>query len=157
MALFELITLKDSIEINQSIEKIWNFFENMTKNYISWHPEEHVKFERRKGEPHQIGTVIYAEEYIAGKLCKIKNTCTNIEKYKRIEYKTSFPLSIFHPKAEYLFTRSEKGCIFTAINYFKVPIIFNSKIKSLIAATEKHMKEEGENLKEIMENEKNNQ
>jgi len=39
MALFERIVSKDTVEINTTPEKIWEFWVNMDKNYKAWHPE----------------------------------------------------------------------------------------------------------------------
>ena len=151
MKFFEERMLKDSIEINASVEKIWEFFDNLDMNYKSWHPEAHIGCCWIKGRPHKEGSVAYFEEILDGKLCKIKILCTKVEKYKRVECKSFFPLSIFHPKGIYLFESNGKQSVFTAINHMRIPTLFNRKILSLVEATERHMKEEGENLKKLLE------
>ena len=79
-----------------------------------------------------------------------------VEKHRRIEYQSFFPLSIFHPKSQYLFERKENGCVFTAVNHFRFPqfiyAIARRRIDASIAATEKHIREEGVNLKRLLEN-----
>ena len=151
MKFFEERVLKDSIEIKATVEKVWDFFDNLDLNYKSWHPESHIKCRWIKGRPHEEGSVAYFEEILDGNICKIKVLCTKVDKYERVECKSLFPLSIFHPKGIYLFESKVNRCIFTAINVMRIPTIFNSKILSLVDATEKHMKEEGENLKKIIE------
>ena len=42
MVLFEKLVLKDSVEINATPEKIWEFWSNMDKNYKAWHPKDHI-------------------------------------------------------------------------------------------------------------------
>jgi len=153
MLLFNERILKDSIKINATPEKVWNFFTNIEKNYKSWHPDDHIVCKYIKGKPHEVGSIAYAEELIAGKLCKIKMVCTKIETNKRSEYRSLFPLSIFHPKSIYLFEKNESNTIFTAINHFRIPKLFGKRIETLIDATEKHIKEEGKLLKILLEKE----
>lgn len=155
MKLFSEIILKDSVEIEAPIEKIWQFFDNIEFNYISWHPEAHVSCKWLKGKPHKEGSIACFEEMLDGKLRKIKVLFTKVEKFKRVESRSLFPLSIFHPKGIYLFESENNKSRFTAINYMRVPPIFNKRLLSLINATEQHMKEEGVNLKRIMEQDEN--
>jgi hypothetical protein len=156
MKLFSEIILKDSVEIEASVEKIWQFFDNIESNYIAWHPEAHVSCKWLKGKPHEEGSIAYFEEILDGKLRKIKVLFTKVKKFKRVESKSLFPLSIFHPKGIYIFeSENNNKSRFTAINYMRVPRIFNKRLLSLINATEKHMKEEGINLKRIIEHDEN--
>ena len=104
-----------------------------------------------KGNPHEEGSIAYAEEILGGKVCKIKMLCTNVEKYRKVEYKTFFSLSIFHPNSDYIFEPKGQRCVFTAINRFKIPKVFKKKVESLVKETETHIKEEGINLKKILE------
>ena len=78
MALFERIVSKDTVEINTTPEKIWEFWVNMDKNYKAWHPEDHILFRWTKGRPMEEGSRIYAEETVGGKLIKGKATFVNV-------------------------------------------------------------------------------
>ena len=151
MIFFKERVLSDSIEIHTTPEKIWDFFNNLEKNYKSWHPDDHIVCRWIKGKPHEVGSIVYAEEVLAGRLCKIKMLCTNIDVNRKIEYKSLFPLSIFHPRSIYLIEKKGHKTVFTALNYFRIPKLFNRSIELLIDATEKHIKDEGEKLKILME------
>ena len=95
---------------------------------------------------------MYAEEIIAGKVHKIKMRCVYVETNRRIDYRSFFPLSIVHPKSRYLFEPGERGTVFTVVNYFRIPrIFFRQAVESLVEATENHMRQEGENLKALLE------
>ena len=48
MALFEQIVLEDTVEINTTPEKIWEFWAKMDKHYKAWHPEDHILFQWTK-------------------------------------------------------------------------------------------------------------
>jgi len=151
MSIFKEKVLSDSIEIDTTPEMIWDFFNNLEQNYKSWHPNDHVICKWIKGKPHEIGSIVYAEEILAGKLSKIKMLCTHAEINGRIEYKTLFPLSIFHPKSIYLIEKKGTKTVFSAINYFRIPMLSNRFVDPLIKATEKHINEEGKLLKELLE------
>jgi len=149
--LFEERILKDSIEINAPVEKVWEFFDHLDVNYKSWHENAHVTCRWLKGRPHEEGSIAYFEEILDGKLCKIKAITIKVVKYRLVETRSPFPVSMIHTKGTYIFEPKGNSSVFTAINHFRIPSLFNKKLLSLVAATEKHMKEEGENLKKIIE------
>jgi len=101
-----MITLRDSIEIKTTPEKIFDFFVHFEENYLAWHPD-HVK-SYWIGKPAKEGSILYCEEYLHGKLHRMKFRITKVELNRKIEYK-------------------------------------------LLEAGKKHMKEEGENLKRLLE------
>ena len=74
MALFEEKTLSHSIEIRTSPEKIFTFFYGLVddESYRAWHPEDHTALRWLRGKPWEEGSVVYAEEYIHGKLHRLK-------------------------------------------------------------------------------------
>ncbi|MFW9907140.1 MAG: SRPBCC family protein [Candidatus Thorarchaeota archaeon] len=154
MKFFEEMIIEDSIEIRTSIDQLWDFFENLEDNYISWHPQDHVVCRWIKGRPHEVDSVAYFEEILDGKLFKIKVKTTKVEKFKYSESKPFFPLSIFHPKGAYSFESSGNKCIFTAINYFRIPKLFTESFFAYakIEALKRHIKEEGASLKNLLEN-----
>jgi len=150
--LFEERVLSDSINISAPSDKVWDFFDNLDVNYTAWHPDDHIVCRWIRGEPHQVGSIVYAEEMLAGKLCKIKMVCVKIEKNKLSEYRSSFPLSVFHPRSKYIFEQKGQDTLFTAVNYFRIPkLFFKRTIELLVDATEKHVREEGQRLKSLLE------
>jgi len=151
VSIFKEMVLTDSVAINASVEKIWEFFDHLDVNYKSWHEDAHVTCRWLKGRPHEEGSIAYFEEVLDGKLCKIKAITVKVEKYRLVETKSPFPVSLIHTKGTYIFEPKGNSCVFTAINHFRIPSLFNKRLLSLVAATEKHMKEEGENLKKIIE------
>jgi hypothetical protein len=147
---------ENSVGIDALPEAVWNFFVNIEKNYKTWHPEDHIFIKWIKGVPHEIGSIVHAEEYLCGKIHKITMRVADMEKNRKIAYRTLFPKSILYPKSEYFFEPKEEGCVFTAVNYFTFPgffyILARKRINAYIAATEKHIMEEGVNLKRSLEN-----
>jgi len=148
-----LITLEDSIEIKTTPEKVFEWLIQLRHKeaYQAWHPD-HVDIHWIKGEPFQIGSIVYFEEYLHGRLHKVKFLCTKIVPNREIEYRPLFPWSIFTPKSSFVMEpKGKKSCIFTATSYLRLGPLFLKIAKKRLDATMKHIKEEGENLKRILE------
>ena len=155
MNLFGQLVLKDSIEINTTPERIWEFFTDLEKNYTMWHPEDHILFRSTKGKPLEKGSTFYAEQYVMGKVQKYKGTFTEIIPGRKIVFKFSWPVSVITPKIEWLIEPKSSSSVFTAVTYMRLGMlykkIFKKGMKNLIEAHDKHVKKEGENLKMILE------
>jgi len=158
MALLKDVILTDSIEIKTTPEKIFDFFTNIVgdESYRAWHPEDHVALRWIEGQPWKEGSVVYAEEYIHGKLHKLKFVVTKIIPNETIEYvPASRFLRMYFPKNT--FTMKQKGdtCVFTASGTYRVGWLIRTfaknKLERSLSSVRKHMKEEGENLKRILE------
>ena len=159
MALLEDIVLTDSIEIKTTPEKIFNFLTSLVddESYRAWHHDDHVALCWLKGQPWEEGSVAYAEEYIHGKLHKLKFVVTKVVPNKEIEYvPVSRLLRRYFPKNKFSIQQKGETCIFIASGIFRlgwlVKTFFKKHLVQGLASVKKHMKEEGENLKRILEN-----
>jgi hypothetical protein len=152
MNIVDHVTLTNSVRIAANPGTVWRFFDHLEQNYKAWHPQDHISCRWTKGRPHQVGSVVEAVELIAGKARKVRMTCTAVQENRRIEYQTMFPLSLFHPSSTYLITETgPKSVEFTALDRFRVPVLLRRIVAPLIAATDRHIKEEGQNLKRLLE------
>lgn len=158
MAFFEEVVLSDSIEIKTTAGKVFDFLTGIIDDdsYRAWHKEDHVRFRWIKGAPWKVGSVLYAEEYIHGKLHKLKFEIVKVVPGQRIEYApTSRFVRKFFPKNEFNIKENGESCLFTASGTYRVGkigrLLFNKSIEKGLASVRKHMKEEGENLKSILE------
>jgi hypothetical protein len=158
MGLLEEVILTDSIEIHTSPDKIFNFFTQIVddESYKAWHPDDHVSFRWIKGEPWQEGSVIYAQEYIHGKLHNLKFVVTKVIPNKLIEYTPlSRLLRIYFPRNTFSIEQKGDTCIFTASGVLRVGKLAKTFAKNQLdrglESVKKHMKEEGHNLKRILE------
>ena len=158
MAFFEEIVIQDSIEIETTAEKVFNFLTGIVDDdsYRTWHREDHVSFRWLKGRPWTEGSVMVAEEYIHGKLHKLKFEIIKIDPDRRIEYApTSRFVRKFFPKNEFIIEQKNNSCIFTASGTYRVgkvgKIFFKKAIEKSLSSVRKHMREEGVNLKMILE------
>ncbi len=70
---------------------------------------------------------------------------------------TSYFIRKFFPKNEFLIEQKGESCLFTASGAYRVgkigKIFFGKSIERALSSVKQHMKEEGENLKSILESE----
>ena len=155
MSLFSQLILSDSIEINTTPEKIWDFFSNLEKNYKAWHPKDHILFKWTKGKPMESGSKWHGEEVVRGKVFKLKGTIGDVVPYRKIMFKYSFPISLVAPGFEWLIDPKGKKSIFTARSFLRAGELFyklsRKEMEEKIDMHNRHVKEEGENLKRILE------
>lgn len=164
MPLFEDRILTDSIVINTTPEAVFKFLTSIVddESYKRWHKEDHVSFRWLKGDPWSKGSVMVAQEYLHGKLHKFIFQVTNIEPFRHIEYSpTSRFMRKFFPKNEFVLEQKGEHCLFTAKGTYRIGWIgkkfFNTAIENGLSSVRKHMKEESENLKYIIESNINTQ
>jgi hypothetical protein len=158
MGLLEDVVLTESIEIKTTPEKIFDFFAHLVddERYRAWHPDDHVALRWIKGKPWEEGSVVYAEEYIHGKLHKLKFIITEVVPNRKIEFAPlSRLLRIYFPKNTFSIEPRGESCIFTASGWLRigwlVKTLAKNKLEKGLSSARKHMKEEGENLKRILE------
>ena len=149
-----MIILKDTDEIKASPEQIIEFFLNFQENFYAWHPD-HVKCHYLTPGPLKENSIIYIEEYLYGKLRKLKLHITKIQPNSRIEYKT-----FLGTKGIFIIEPRETGTLFTAEMHMGTTIPFLGKLRDRIMrmffsrqleGLKQHMAEEGQNLKRILE------
>jgi len=164
MALLKEQMLTDSIEIKTTPEKVFDFFFHLVddESYRAWHPDDHVALRWIKGHPWEEGSVVYAEEYIHGKLHKLKFVITKLIPNRLIEYApTSWFLRMYFPKNRFSVELKQEACIFTAQGTIRVGWLIRTFAKKMLernlSSVRKHMKEEGESLKRILEADTNSQ
>jgi len=158
MKLLEDVVLTDSVEIEVTPEKVFDFFLQIVDDasYRAWHPADHVAFRWIKGKPWEKGSVAYAEEYIHGKLHKLKFLITEVVPNRRIAF---VPLSrflrIYFPRNTFTIERRGDSCVFTASGCLRVGrlarVLAKKRLEHGLSSVRRHMKEEGENLKQILE------
>jgi hypothetical protein len=146
-------TVKDIIEIKTTPEKI---FDGLIKVFSSqeyfkkWH-KDHVKCQWLKGKPFEEGSILYVEEYLHGELHKMKFLTTQLEPNRKVEYRLLFPMSIICPRGSFTVEPKEESSIFTATLTFRFGWLFTKFAKSNVEGMKNHMREEGENLKKLLE------
>jgi hypothetical protein len=146
-----MLILKDSIMIEKSSEEVFEWFNNFVENYKSWHQKDHVLAKWVKENNFNPDSILYAEEYLGTRLEKLRFKVTRKVPNKLIEYKLLFPESLICTGGGFSFEPREQGCVFTATLSFRFGSILSKLMPSRLYALKKHMKEEGENLKKLLE------
>jgi len=143
---------QDSTRIKSSPGNIFQFFENMEENYIKWH-SDHIVFKWVKGRGLKEGNISYFEERIDGELFKKSVVYTNIIPNRYIEFvPANRIMRIFLHRMTFRIEPGEGYCTLTAQVVLKwVGPIARKLNENQFEQIRKHMKEEGENLKMILE------
>ena len=146
--------LKESIVIDKAPNEIFEWLLHFVENYRSWHPE-HILAKWIKGQNFEAGSILYAEEYIGKDKEKLKFKTTKLIPNQLIEYKLLFPQSMLCSGGSFRLEPKNGSAVFTATLSFRFEIILSRLFASKVQEIKKHMKEEGENLKKILESNKN--
>lgn len=158
MAVFKEITLTDSIEIRATPEKVFSFITGLVDDdsYRAWHPEDHVSLRWVHGRPWEEGSIARAAEYMHGRLHKLRFTVTRVVPNAEIHYApASRFLRRYVPGNAFYMERRGDRCLFTATGTLRVGWIIRTcmpnKLDYGLSCVRQHMKEEGENMKKILE------
>ena len=154
MPLFKRLELSHSIEIKTTPEKIWNFLIN-AENYTIWHPEDHIKIIWTKGKPFKIGSEFYSEQFVLGKVQKYHGKIKEVIPNRKVVFNFKFPMSLISPEIKWYIEPKGSKTVFTAISIIRAgnlyKKLFKKGMKNLITEHNRHVGEEGENLKKLME------
>ncbi len=143
-------TLKDSVEIHASPEKVWEWLSKFSEHYCDWHPA-HIKAFWESGEPNEVGSILYTEEKVGSHNLKMIIKISKIIPNRLIEFKTVKSLRFIVPRGTFEIEPSEKGSVVTATLDFRMGKFLFKIAKKIVKAISDHMKEEGNNLKQILE------
>jgi hypothetical protein len=143
--------LHDSILINTTPDRIFEFFEHMDENYLRWHPD-HLLFRWEKGRGLSEGVEFYFEERIGGQLLKKRVRFTHIEPNRHIEFAVTNPLiRLIMPRLLFAIEPQGEQSRFIAEIHIRTGPIGARLNAREFNAVRQHMKEEGENLKKLLE------
>jgi hypothetical protein len=149
-----MISLKDSIEIQTTPRRLFNWLEQFPQEYQSWH-QDHVACRVIQGSMLEVGSEIECQEYLHGELHSLKFRITKVIPDKRVEFKViGFGYGAFEVQ------HAGENVIFLAELDIgsKIPVIgtlfdliFPRLFRARIKVMQQHMAEEGQNLKSIFE------
>jgi uncharacterized protein YndB with AHSA1/START domain len=144
--------LHDEILIQAPPATVFAFFENMEQNYTRWHPN-HILFRWTKGDSLAEGSESYFEERIGHQLIKREVVYTRIVPNHYIEFAlTTWLFRLFMPRLFFEMRPEGEGTRFIAEIHLRLGPISKWLNRKDLEDVRQHMKEEGENLKQLMEN-----
>jgi len=143
--------LEHKILVHCEPEALFEFFESMEQNYTRWHPDHHY-FEWRKGRGCKEGNVFFFDETIAGQRQPKEVIFTRIEPGRAIEFApTNRFFRLFLPSITFLFEPVEDQSRFVARIALRMGPIARWLHREEFELVLQHMREEGENLKQMVE------
>jgi hypothetical protein len=146
-----MILSETSPEIRAAPETLFAFFQEMETNYTRWHPD-HLLFRWIDPPALKPGVRFYFEERIAGKLLKKKVTFSRIELGSLIEFApTSRLFRLFLPRISFTVTRAALGFTISQDISLRIGPLAAKLNRRELDAVRVHMREEGENLKLLLE------
>ena len=149
-----MIRLRDTIEIRTAPDELFDWFADLPKHYRAWHPD-HVVCRFERGATLRPGARLHVEEFLHGRLHRLRFTITRVELPRRAEYRISPGL-----RGAFAAEETPDGTRFTAeIDLgFETPVlgaVVDRVVETLfgarIRALQEHMREESVNLKLILE------
>lgn len=145
------MNLSRSTMIAAPAGRIFDFFENMEANYTRWHPD-HITF-RWLGESRQeVGSRFYFEERIHGQHLKRIMRYTAVKPGRLIEFVPDSALIRFFLRyVRFEIVSGDEGCRFTQSIRIRIGPVGRWLNRRGFEAVEKHMREEGANLRAMME------
>ncbi len=145
--------LHESIVIHTTPDRIFRFFEEMEDNYTRWHPD-HLRFQWVAGRGVREGTIFSFEERIAGEHQKKRVVFTRVEPNRHLEFApTSRLVRLFLPRLLFHVESEGDACRFTAEIQIRLGPLAKKLHERQLALVRQHMREEGENLKRLLETE----
>lgn len=143
--------LEDRTLIEAPPERVFGFFDAMAQNYLRWHPD-HARFEWRQGDRVAVGNTFYFEEVIAGRLLKKEVVFTAVEPGRFMAFApTWWLMRLFLPSMTFETRPHGTGTEFVAAIRVRTGPVGARLNRREFDAVRQHMREEGENLKRLME------
>lgn len=142
--------LMDSVEIDAPSEAIWAWLRDLAEHYTEWHPD-HVSAEWERGEPGQVGSVLRAVEDLGREREVLRFEMTSVNAPHGFEYRTRGAISALLPGGAFAVAPHDGGSRFTATISYRGGAFTELVFKHRMTSLRRHMREEGENLKRLIE------
>jgi hypothetical protein len=150
-----MIALRHSILIHAPPARVWAWLNELPLHYREWHPA-HVACRFDRGDSLQVGAGLCIEEYLHGRLHRLRLRATEVTTNRLMRYRNHAFAGAF------ILEPADGGTRFTAELTFglRAPVIGNvldaiarRLLARRLAAMQVHMREEGDNLKRLLERE----
>ena len=150
-----MIQLRDTVFIEAPPEKVWAWLCHLPDHYQEWHPA-HVRCWYERGDTLEVGAVLRVEEELHGRPHRLKLRATDVVANRLLQY------SSWGLRGAFILEESDGGTRVTALVAFGVEAPLIGRIAdgvlarafaTRLAAVREHMREEGQNLKRLLERE----
>jgi hypothetical protein len=146
------LRFEDSIAIAAPVESGYAFFENMAANYTRWHPD-HESFRWMGAGGLAVGNEFSFREKIAGRTQQKVVRITEVQPDRYFAFQPTNPIfRFFLPRLSFGFEPTPAGFSFRAIiDLHAIGPLGMRLNRREFDAVEQHMREEGLNLKRLLE------
>ncbi len=149
-----MIRLQDRIEIRTKPEQVWNWLDELPQFYRSWHPD-HISYRVLHGSLSTVGSEVECQEYLHGKLHTMRFRVTKVVPNKRVEYiikglgRGAFETQTAGERMHFV-AELDIGSAAPIIGW-TIDKLFQAFFTARLDSMQQHMREEGQNLKTILE------
>lgn len=142
--------LQDSTEIDAPPERIWAWLEGLADSYTEWHPA-HESAEWERGAPNEVGSVLRVVEDLGWGREVLRFELIGLDPPRRLDYRLLGPISFLLPRGSFVVLPTASGAKFVAEIHYRFGWLVERLLRRRFAVLRAHMREEGENLKRIIE------
>jgi hypothetical protein len=149
-----MISLRDRIAIHTTPRQVFAWLDQMPQAYTSWHPD-HVACRVLHGSMHEVGSEIVCEEILHGAHHRMRFHLSEVHPDHRVAFEiVGMGRGAFEVQATregvWFMAELDIGSEIPVIGHL-FDLIFQRFFKGRIEAMQRHMAEEGRNLKAILE------
>jgi hypothetical protein len=151
-----VIQLTDSTFIDAPPEDVWTWLERMPLHDKKWHPD-HVICRYERGQVLQTGTVLHVEERLLGRLQRLRLRATAVVPGRLARYRSRGFAGTFVAAPEGEGTQSTAELSFgtsAPIVGRTLDAVASLALRSRLEAFQTHVREEGENLRRLLQQER---
>lgn len=150
-----MIELRDTVLIEAPPEQVWAWLADLPHHYGAWHPAHRCCW-YAKGHSLETGAVLVVEEELHGRPHRLRLRTTEVVPNRLLRYSSRGVRGAFRLE------EANGGTQFTATLGFGVAVpilgriadgVMGRVLGARLAAIEEHMREEGRNLKRLLEHE----
>lgn len=148
-----MILLRDSIRIDVPPERVWTWLNELPAHYREWHPA-HVTCRYAERQRLEVGAVLLVEEYLHGRLHRLRLRATDVVAQRLLCYRAPGIRGAFRldpANGATRFTAELRLGSGAPVIGGLVNLVLGKMLARRLAALQTHMREEGENLKRLLE------
>jgi hypothetical protein len=151
-----VVQLRDTVFIRVPPERVWAWLTELPRHYRAWHPS-HVDCRYVRGDTLKVGAVLQVEEQLHGKAHALRLHADAVVPQRLLRYSgRGF-------RGGFILEPAKQGTRFTAELEFGLSlplvgrlldVVLGRWLANRLSAFQAHMREEGVNLKQLLEAER---
>lgn len=149
-----MISIIEETIVNVPAKDVFNFLVNIDSLYKVWHPKDHIFCRVLSGSLAKRGSRFHFLEIIGGFPLYLTAKIIDVREDEYLEYVPAFPFSLLKTGKAYFRVEKISDNQSRLIAYVEYGNKFLDKIANFLVKTsfaKKHIREEGENLKNYLE------